>query len=765
MQHHFNFAGSHVNTAVATFAIDSLRQLSMKFLERDELSKYHTQNEFLKPFEYIMSNGKSMDAFELVFNSILQMVNSKGTNIRSGWKTVFIVFGKLATSMKTNQSDHAINLAVRGFNQAKAIVHEHFRLMIAGDAFSEVVNCFFQFSNIVLHKKMLSVVQSEAVGMLKYCAVEITKGWDTEANEPLDKQDPDNGESVEVDKRDLNASSKSEESLSAANSVTRSNLSINTPFTTRSEANFFLSHYPILLALCRLVNEFNAVNVRAEGLEILFFIIGEFSHFYNLNCWKAIFRSTVFPIWDELRPNLNESQSTSANAKTSIFPVWIQAMRLVLDIFRRKFQEFEQGSVERQEAEWMGWFQETLDIVLLMACYHPSELVTDAGVICFFNQIIEECGSKIAYEPGDRATEGDKEESIDNLDDWKYEWWLKVTQTLEKMFKETLPVELVSVKADEPTSPTSQVATGSYQRGLAKCRSHLSLLQCIWTLLVGTGTSNSAHNPSGTPGEHKHCITELVPYDLIITRWLPSLHSSFEFAKAFNEDYDLRLSLFKQGIVKQMPKLVKQETLAIQILIILGHRVSRLLTKIAHGPSQPPLSEKTQKAPLSPTETNRESTTPWFCFSFDNISLQEKSNVLHEFLMKEADFVLKKKFVALFSSQHQMYKRQADIEAWGGVLLVIYQQLNATLSYSQRTPSENAPHGHMESTLQAHDLELLRKHIPMYFEVAVKILGFGFGVDLGPCAGEIIGTEIGKVLCDFVTLASKVFMRLLLIWY
>jgi brefeldin A-inhibited guanine nucleotide-exchange protein len=54
LQPHFNTVACHPSVPVATFAVDSLRQLSMKFLERDELSHYNTQYEFLKSFEWIM---------------------------------------------------------------------------------------------------------------------------------------------------------------------------------------------------------------------------------------------------------------------------------------------------------------------------------------------------------------------------------------------------------------------------------------------------------------------------------------------------------------------------------------------------------------------------------------------------------------------------------------------------------------------------------------------------------------------------------------
>lgn len=41
------------------YAIDSLRQLAMKFLEKDELAAYQFQKQFLKPFEFIMNKNPS----------------------------------------------------------------------------------------------------------------------------------------------------------------------------------------------------------------------------------------------------------------------------------------------------------------------------------------------------------------------------------------------------------------------------------------------------------------------------------------------------------------------------------------------------------------------------------------------------------------------------------------------------------------------------------------------------------------------------------
>jgi brefeldin A-inhibited guanine nucleotide-exchange protein len=73
LQPHFNTIACHPNPQIATFAVDSLRQLSVKFLEREELVHFSTQNEFLKSFEWIMKHNTDTAIRELIINSIAQV--------------------------------------------------------------------------------------------------------------------------------------------------------------------------------------------------------------------------------------------------------------------------------------------------------------------------------------------------------------------------------------------------------------------------------------------------------------------------------------------------------------------------------------------------------------------------------------------------------------------------------------------------------------------------------------------------------------------
>merc|ERR550534_747759 len=73
------------------YGLDSLRQLTAKFLEKEELANFQFQAEFLQPFEDIMtkSGGVSRSVREHVVNITAWMVENKKKSIKSGWKTVF----------------------------------------------------------------------------------------------------------------------------------------------------------------------------------------------------------------------------------------------------------------------------------------------------------------------------------------------------------------------------------------------------------------------------------------------------------------------------------------------------------------------------------------------------------------------------------------------------------------------------------------------------------------------------------------------------
>lgn len=92
----FNAVGCHENTNVVFFALDSLRQLSIRFFDLDELSHFKFQKEFLEPFEYVMAHNNNAAVKDMVLQCLQQMVLAKSDKIKSGWKTMFATFSVAA---------------------------------------------------------------------------------------------------------------------------------------------------------------------------------------------------------------------------------------------------------------------------------------------------------------------------------------------------------------------------------------------------------------------------------------------------------------------------------------------------------------------------------------------------------------------------------------------------------------------------------------------------------------------------------------------
>ena len=82
----------HENPMVSVFAIDSLKQLSFKFLDKTELAEFNFQRLFLKPFLDVMEDKNSReDVRELVLRCVDNIIRTKSHNLRSGWKIVFSI--------------------------------------------------------------------------------------------------------------------------------------------------------------------------------------------------------------------------------------------------------------------------------------------------------------------------------------------------------------------------------------------------------------------------------------------------------------------------------------------------------------------------------------------------------------------------------------------------------------------------------------------------------------------------------------------------
>lgn len=193
---HLTSTALHEEAAVAMYAVDSLRQLSMQFLSRDELGVFEFQRRFLAPLETIVTRSTHTEVKELLLSSVQQIILKYGFDdeadsaaaefngqnrdhlgtLRSGWRSVLIVLGtsgldkndSIATqgfSLLQDQIHHCIaSCSKGGASNADSLLSEHFvdlvnalLLYVSGprqDLSSKSIDNLLQLSNVLADGKV-----------------------------------------------------------------------------------------------------------------------------------------------------------------------------------------------------------------------------------------------------------------------------------------------------------------------------------------------------------------------------------------------------------------------------------------------------------------------------------------------------------------------------------------------------------------------------------------------------------------------------------
>lgn len=124
ISHHLIEAGCFPEEGIARSALDSLRQLSGKFLSREELQSYHYQRDFLKPFHSILRKSKSKSIRLHALRCLNHTVHLYHEKMKSGWEAVFSMLESAATIAEVNRL--ALTVLIDIFEQnLHEIIDEH----------------------------------------------------------------------------------------------------------------------------------------------------------------------------------------------------------------------------------------------------------------------------------------------------------------------------------------------------------------------------------------------------------------------------------------------------------------------------------------------------------------------------------------------------------------------------------------------------------------------------------------------------------------
>ena len=545
---HFNKVGCNPNEDIAFFAVDSLRQLSMKFLEKGEFSNFRFQKDFLRPFEHIMKRNRSPTIRDMVVRCVAQMVNSQAANIKSGWKNIFSVFHLAA-------SDHDEAIVELAFQTTGKIIlnifEQHFTAII--DSFQDAVKCLSEFAC----NAAFPDTSMEAIRLIRNCAKYV-------AEKPRMFRDH-GGEEVNVPEEDR---------------------------------VWVRGWFPVLFELSCVINRCK-LDVRTRGLTVMFEIMKTYGDTFLSHWWADLFQ-VVFRIFDNMK--LPEQQN---EVGVCTFPIsfkrykaeWMtttcnHALYAIVDVFSQYYT--------------------MLHTVLLDELYNQlhwcvkqdNEQLARSGINCLENLVISN-GTKFSPEvwhktcvimleifkntiPTSLLTwcpeNGDspenqpftKMESMEEFNDSMSSDHGQDNRSLTRADSTYSINSTVSQESREHKIPRSKVSPDQklFQGLLIKCVVQLELIQTIDDIVFFPTTSkkedaeylaaaqHSLDTPfemDGTQQEDQGMYQYLSSQQLLMLA--DCLLESHKFAKDFNSNHEQRNVLWKAGFRgKAKPNLLKQET-------------------------------------------------------------------------------------------------------------------------------------------------------------------------------------------------------------
>ncbi|XP_048384651.1 brefeldin A-inhibited guanine nucleotide-exchange protein 1 isoform X4 [Stegostoma tigrinum] len=539
---HFNKVGCNPNEDVAIFAVDSLRQLSMKFLEKGELANFRFQKDFLRPFEHIMKKNRSPTIRDMVVRCIAQMVNSQAGNIRSGWKNIFSVF-HLAAS---DQDESIVELA---FQTTGHIVMNVFAKYFPAtiDSFQDAVKCLSEFAC----NAAFPDTSMEAIRLIRHCAKYVS------------------------------------EKPQAFKEYTSDDMNV-----AAEDRVWVRGWFPILFELSCIINRCK-LDVRTRGLTVMFEIMKTYGHTFEKHWWQDLFR-IVFRIFDNMK--LPEQQTEKAEWMTTtcnhalyaicdVFTQYFEVLNDILldDIFAQLYWCVQQDNEQLARSgtnclenvvilngekflpeTWdktcncmLDIFKTTIPHALLS--WRPSHSESDSSLHA-------DAGEKqldaISQKSVDILSKGDDQQSVTsaerNLSDWQQSQFSLISNSSDDAAKAKTPSKLSEQKL--------------FAALLIKCVVQLELIQTIDNIVFFPATSKKedAENLAAAQRDAINIDVHVEKQDQGMYRYLTSkqlfklldcLLESHRFAKSFNSNNEQRTALWKAGFKgKSKPNLLKQET-------------------------------------------------------------------------------------------------------------------------------------------------------------------------------------------------------------
>lgn len=287
----FITAGTHSKQQVSLYAIDSLRQLSMRFLEKDELALYQYQRQFLRPFYHIMTRNKAPEVRELVVQCLSRMVLARSHNVKSGWGSVFLI-------LQAGASDPHYGLVVHTFSLVRTIMTRFFAVLSETiSSMDECLQCLEAFVNNKFTDCALEALEYilECGRFLGAEREKETRAMEASLDFSSSPTGSPNTSPRSLPRRPLSPAKSKSGSQSGADAwSTKSTTSDDSSGAVKST----LRHWSSIWSSLAIYTHDSRVEVRSRSVQILFSLLHNYGHLYSPSVWTYVFSDILLIIFD-----------------------------------------------------------------------------------------------------------------------------------------------------------------------------------------------------------------------------------------------------------------------------------------------------------------------------------------------------------------------------------------------------------------------------------------------------------------------------------
>ncbi|SCU96891.1 LAFA_0G08658g1_1 [Lachancea sp. 'fantastica'] len=505
----FNKIVTNSNLAVVFFAIDSLRQLSMRFLDIEELSGFEFQLDFLKPFKYATYNTLNPEVQEMCIECFKNFILTKSSKIKSGWKPI------LESLQFTAKSSHE-TIVVKTYQLvSNDIVKYHFESVFAQDnAFTDLVDV------------LREITKSQKFQKLSLHSLEVLKG----INEKV---------------ADLCFTEEASKNLLHGKDL------------------FHDVWFPVLFCFNDTIMTAEDLEVRSRALNYMFDALVAYGGKFSDEFWTSICTKLLFPIFGALSKHWEINQFNSHDDLSVWFSTTlIQALRNMVALFTHYFDSLNDMldgflgllvSCICQENDTIARIgRSCLQHLIIQNSSKFSDVHWDQ-ITAAFGSLFELTTANELFDldplhqgrrPSHSNTQADGEISVEE----------EIARAHQEEHGED--VGNADTEVEKPTKRLVQTKSSENLKRTISTKNAI-VVKCVLQLLMIESLSELFEDEG---------FSSNIPYKEAI-KMTTMLEKTYAFARDFNDDFGLRSRILSARLVDRIPNLVRQETSASAVLI------------------------------------------------------------------------------------------------------------------------------------------------------------------------------------------------------